>query len=169
MNKTMKNYLCALVPSLLLFLIVLSQQHGITQEEVEDTNSQINGNVVNSIYLTITNHSLSEYSDFEFEINGTIFNNSTQEIEFPTIVAALYNANNQLITMESGDETYVEKDVLQPGDNSTFNITIFGSEDEEEVDHYTLYPIGTPYSEPDVEDGVPPGDFGTIPGPILPN
>ena len=47
--------------------------------------------------------------------------------------------DNKLITMESGS---VSVSSLRAGDNSPFTINIHSSKDD--VDHYTLFPAGTP-------------------------
>ena len=64
--------------------------------------SDIPGNAVNSKYLGITDH---RYRQGEFgsdTITGTIVNNSTQDIQFASVYAALYDKDNTLITVESG-------------------------------------------------------------------
>ena len=83
--------------------------------------SDIPGNVVNSIYLSITNH---RYRQGEFgsdTITGTIVNNSTQNIILPGVYAALYNKDNKLITMELGTASIPS---LRAGDDSPFTITM---------------------------------------------
>jgi hypothetical protein len=54
------------------------------------------------------------------------------------VYAALYDKDNTLITMESGS---VSVSSLKAGDNSPLTINGFGVKD---VDHYTLFPSGTP-------------------------
>jgi hypothetical protein len=73
-------------------------------------------------------------------LNPNIFciTNSTQDIGFASVYAALYDKDNMLITVESGS---VSVSSLKAGDNSPFTINIFGAKD---VDHYTLLPAGTP-------------------------
>ena len=67
-------------------------------------------------------------------------NNSTQEVSSRSVYAALYDENNQLITVESG---YSDVSPLPPADNSAFSINIYVPE-EDTFDHYTLYAAGEP-------------------------
>jgi hypothetical protein len=96
------------------------------------------GNVVNSKYLGITDHRYRS-GQFSDTITGIIVNNSTQDISFAQVYAALYDKENTLITMESGS---VSVSSLRAGDDSPFTINILGSKDI--VDHYTIFPAGTP-------------------------
>jgi hypothetical protein len=50
--------------------------------------------------------------------------------------------NNEYITMESGS---VDVTTLPAGDNSAFSVSLLGTE-EENVDHYVIFPAGTPSS-----------------------
>lgn len=52
-------------------------------------------------------------------ITGTIVNNSTSDISFAQVFAALYDQNNNLITTQSG---LVDVSSLKPGDNSASKI-----------------------------------------------
>jgi hypothetical protein len=102
-----------------------------------DRGSNIQGNVVHSKYLAITDHRYRS-GDFSDTIAGTITNNSTHDIPFVQVFAALYDKDNKLITVQSGS---VLVSSLIAGDNSTFTINIFGVKD---TNHYTLFPGGTP-------------------------
>ena len=104
--------------------------------EVEE--APATGNVVNSKYLSITEHRYRN-GEFSDQITGTVVNNSTQEISGVSVDAALYDKDNRLITMEGAGLADVS--TLPPGDNSAFSITIL---DVDDVDHYTLFPSGTP-------------------------
>lgn len=97
------------------------------------------GNVINSKYLTITEHRYRDGS-FTDQITGVVVNNATAEVRSIGIYAALYDEDNQLITTESG---FADVSPLPAGDNSAFSISLFGIEDDE-VDHYILSPGGTP-------------------------
>jgi hypothetical protein len=102
------------------------------------TSSDISGNIVNSKYLSITDHRYRQ-GEFGYDtITGTIVNNVAKNISFAAVYTALYDKNNTFITMESGS---VSVSLLKPGDNSPFAIDIFGVKD---IDHYTLFPAGTP-------------------------
>ena len=99
------------------------------------------GNVLNSLYLSITDHKYRTGS-FSDTITGTIVNNSTSEISSLNVYAALYDKDNKLITMDSGS---VSISPLRAGDSSPFDITIFiPSSARNQIDHYTLFPGGTP-------------------------
>ena len=105
----------------------------------DDAGGVPTGNVVNSKYLTISEQKYRP-GDFSDQITGTIVNNSTQEVSSPSVYAALYEENNQLITVKSG---YSDVSPLPPADNSAFSIMIYIPE-EDTVDHYTLYAAGEP-------------------------
>lgn len=93
------------------------------------------GNVINSKYLTITEHRYRDGS-FSDQITGVVVNNATTEVRSIGIHAALYDETGLLITTESG---FADVSPLPAGDNSAFSISLFGIEDDE-VDHYTLLP-----------------------------
>ena len=108
-----------------------------TYAQKDNSSSDIPGNVVNSKYLSITNHRYRQ-GEFGDTVTGTIVNNSTQDVGFASVYAALYDRDNVLITMESGS---VSVSSLKAGDDSPFTINVFGVKD---IDHYTLFPAGTP-------------------------
>ncbi len=97
------------------------------------------GTTINSKYLTIPEHRFRD-GDFSDQITGVIVNNSTEEISGTSVYVGLYDGNNQLITMQSGSADVYK---LPPGDNSAFSISLFGLSTEG-LDHYILYPGGTP-------------------------
>lgn len=105
---------------------------------INSVNAQ-DGNAINSKYLTITDHRYRDGS-FSDQITGVVVNNATTEIRSIGIYAALYDETGQLITTESG---FADVSPLPAGDNAAFSISLFGIEDDE-VDHYTLLPGGTP-------------------------
>ena len=57
--------------------------------------------MVNSKYLTISENRF-RFGEFSDQITGTIVNNSTQAVSSPSVYVALYDENDQLITVESG-------------------------------------------------------------------
>jgi hypothetical protein len=136
MNK--RGQLLVFAPSLLLLLSWLSFPHPEAESQVGAQN--ITGDAVNSIYLTITDHRYRE-GEYNDQITGTVTNNSTETIGLMNVYAALYNADNQLISMESGTMTVT---TLPAGDNSAFDITVYGVGENNIVDHYALFPTGTP-------------------------
>jgi hypothetical protein len=109
--------------------------------DIDDESQEtiLTGNVVNSTYLIITDHRYRD-GDFTDHITGTVVNNSTEEVSGITVTAALYDSSDRLITTAGGG--YADVSTLPPGDNSAFSITLSGG--EENVDHYTLFPGGTP-------------------------
>ena len=117
-------------------ITVLPQSSYPQSEQQGEANPE--GNVVNSKYLSITENRYrnGEFSDI---ITGAIVNNSTQEISYVSVYAALYDRDNKLITMTSGS---VDVPSLPAGDNSAFSITVDSAVGV--VDHYMLFPGGTP-------------------------
>ena len=107
-------------------------------QQKERSSLDIHGNVVNSKYLRTTDHRYIQGRLGYDTITGNIVNNVAKNISFATVYAALYDKNNTLITMESG---FVSASLLKSGDKSSFAIDIFGVKD---IDHYTLFPAGTP-------------------------
>jgi hypothetical protein len=105
----------------------------------DDKAGDVKGDVVNSKYVTITDHRY-QHGDLSDVITGTVINNSTQEIPVISIIVALYDHDDKLITtgIGSADASY-----LPGGGNSVFSINLFGLE-EDVVNHYTLFPGGTP-------------------------
>jgi hypothetical protein len=114
----------------------------LSQMETETTIVQdkpiSSGDVINSTYLTITDHRY-RYGDFFLDqITGTVVNNSTEEVSGITVTAALYDSSHRLVTTAEG---YADFSTLPPGGNSPFSISLGVDED---IDHYTLFPGGTP-------------------------
>lgn len=132
-----RNQLFPLVGGLALLLLITFQQ---PEAESQVGGQNITGDAVNSVYLTITDH---RYRGGEFNdlITGTVSNNSTETIGVTNVYAALFNADNQLLSMESGTVTVP---TLPAGDNSAFDIAVYGVGENDIVDHYTLFPTGTP-------------------------
>jgi hypothetical protein len=76
------------------------------------------GDVINTKYLEITNHSFSE--DFLFTIvNGTIVNNLNNTINSAEINIQFYGENGTLITCYTENAKLV---ILAPGENSSFSV-----------------------------------------------
>jgi hypothetical protein len=123
--------------------IILAQLFSMPSEFVlaqsNDKVGDVMGNVVNSKYVAITDHRY-QHGNFSDVITGTLINNSTQQIPVISVVAALYDKDDKLIT--TGISSADASD-LPGGDNSAFSISLFGL-GEDVVDHYTLFPGGTP-------------------------
>ena len=134
-------------------LINTSQQQTTpTQEPIPIPTS----NVTNTKYLVIKEqHVVPPLSNTVFgsrinqgTIVGTIVNNSTFPISFPSVDAILYNKNNTIITVLSN--THVDISPLGGGQESHFSMDLsLGSFSAggptDVIDHYTLIPVGTPY------------------------
>jgi hypothetical protein len=76
------------------------------------------GDVINTKYLEITNHSFSE--DLLFTIvNGTIVNNSNNTINSAEVSVQFYDENGTLITSSTENAKFV---ILASGENSSFNV-----------------------------------------------
>jgi hypothetical protein len=104
-----------------------------------DEAGEITGDAVNSKYVTITNHRY-QHGNISDVITGTLINNSTQEIPVISVVAALYNNDDKLIT--TGISSADTSD-LPGGDSSAFSINLYNLGNDA-VDHYILLPGGIP-------------------------
>jgi hypothetical protein len=125
-------------------VVITTELTTTTTTMIQNANAAVNasdkpGNVVNSKYLSITDHRYRS-GQFSDTITGTIANNSTQEISPASVYAALYDKDSKLITVESGS---VSVSSLRAGDNSPFTINIFSGV-KDDIDHYTIFPAGTP-------------------------
>jgi hypothetical protein len=97
---------------------------------------QPTGNVTNTKYLEVTNHSFSK--DLLFTIvNGTVINNSSNTISSVEIDVQFYDDNGELITSKSGK---VRSVILGPGENSSFNVR--SDLGDETVHNYNVMPGG---------------------------
>jgi hypothetical protein len=128
------NLVILAVISVHLFFIPL----GLILAESDDRAAQIKGNVVNSKYVTITDHSY-QHGDVSDVITGIVRNNSTREIPMISIVAVLYDKDNNLITTGIGS---ADAQDLPQGDNSTFSIDFVLRDNV--VYSYTIFPGGVP-------------------------
>ena len=128
-----------LVPLRLLVLgIIFTPFESVLAQSVDEIGEVI-GNAVNSKYVSITNHRYQQ-GNFSDMITGTLINNSTQEIPVISVVAALYNKDDKLIT--TGISAADTSD-LPGGDSSAFSINLYNLGNDV-VDHYALFPGGTP-------------------------
>src|SRR6188472_3093697 len=94
-----------------------------TAQSISFFSSSINapkGGIVNSKYLTITEQGFRS-GNYSNQITGTLFNNSTQEIS-SNVYVGLYDAKNQLITMDIG---YPDITPLPANEYSTFSISLY--------------------------------------------
>jgi hypothetical protein len=94
------------------------------------------GDVLNTKYLEITNHSFFE--DLLFTIvNGTLVNNSNNTINSAEVTVQFYDDNDTLITSSTENAKFI---ILAPGENSTF--TVRSDLGNEIVSRYTVIPGG---------------------------
>jgi hypothetical protein len=82
----------------------------------DDKAGDATGDVVKSKYVTITNHRY-QHGNLSDVITGTLINNSTQEIPVISVVAALYNKDDKLITIGI---SAADASDLPGGDSSAF-------------------------------------------------
>lgn len=94
------------------------------------------GNVHNTKYLEITNHTFSE--DLLFTIvNGTLINNSNNTINSAEVTVQFYDNNDTLITSSTENAKFI---ILAPGENSSFSVR--SDLGDEVVRRYTVIPGG---------------------------
>jgi hypothetical protein len=101
-----------------------------------NTTSTPAGNVHNTKYLEITNHTFSE--DLLFTIvNGTLINNSNNTINSAEVTVQFYDNNDTLITSSTENAKFI---ILAPGENSSFSVR--SDLGDEVVTRYTVIPGG---------------------------
>ena len=101
-----------------------------------NTTSTPMGNVLNTKYLEITNHTFSE--DLLFTIvNGTLINNSNNTINSAEVTIQFYDNNDTLITSSTENARFI---ILAPGENSSFSVR--SDLGDEVVSSYTVIPGG---------------------------
>jgi hypothetical protein len=123
----------------IIFALVFFISLEFVLAQSDDRVGNVKGSVVNSKYVTITDHRY-QHEDISDVITGTVINNSTQEIPVISVIAVLYDKDNNLITTGIGSADVSD---LPGGDNSSFSINLFDV-GEDVVNHYTLFPGGTP-------------------------
>jgi hypothetical protein len=129
-----------LLCSIELFSIetIFSSSNSTTLQSTVPSNitSTPNGDVLNTKYLEITNHSFFE--DLLFTIvNGTLINNSNNTINSAEVTVQFYDDNDTLITSSTENAKFI---ILAPGENSTF--TVRSDLGNEIVSRYTVIPGG---------------------------
>jgi len=118
--------------------IVFSSSNSTTLQSPEPSNttSTLIGDVLNTKYLEITNHTFFE--DLLFTIvNGTLVNNSNNTINSAEVTVQFYDDNDTLITSSTENAKFI---ILAPGENSTF--TVRSDLGNEIVSRYTVIPGG---------------------------
>lgn len=129
----------ALAVSLLCSIgMVFSSSNSTTLQtfDITNTTSTPIGDVLNTKYLEITNHTFSE--DLLFTIvNGTLINNSNNTINSAEVTVLFYDNNDTLITSSTENARFI---ILAPGENSSFSVR--SDLGDETVSRYTVIPGG---------------------------
>ena len=118
--------------------IVFSSSNSTTLQSPEPSNTTSTpiGDVLNTKYLEITNHTFFE--DLLFTIvNGTLVNNSNNTINSAEVTVQFYDDNDTLITLSTENAKFI---ILAPGENSTF--TVRSDLGNEIVSRYIVIPGG---------------------------
>jgi hypothetical protein len=122
----------------IIFAHLFSIPFNFVLAQSDDRAGNVKGNVVNSKYVTITDHRYQHGNTSDI-ITGTVRNNSTQEIPMISVIAVLYDRDNNLITTEIGS---ADGQDIPGGVSSEFSIYLFGLR-ENVIGHYILFPGGT--------------------------
>lgn len=110
--------LCSIEISTLGMLFSSSNTTLLSTSDTSITTSKPTGDVLNTKYLEITNHTFSE--DLLFTIvNGTLINNSNNTINSAEVTVQFYDANGTLITSSTENTKFI---ILAPGENSSFSV-----------------------------------------------
>ncbi len=118
--------------------MIFSSSNSTTLQSPEPSNTTNtpNGDVLNTKYLEITNHTFSE--DLLFTIvNGTLINNSNNTINSAEVTVQFYDDNDTLVTSSTENAKFI---ILAPGENSSF--TVRSDLGNEIVSRYTVIPGG---------------------------
>jgi hypothetical protein len=119
-------------------ILLSSSSNSITLSSSDVANATVNpaGDVLNTKYLEITNHTFSE--DLLFTIvNGTLINNSNNTINSVEVTVQFYDNNDTLITSSTENARFI---ILAPGENSSFNVR--SDLGNEIASRYTVIPGG---------------------------
>jgi len=110
--------LCSIEISPLGVVFSSSNISMLSTSDTSNTTSTPTGDVLNTKYLEITNHTFSE--DLLFTIvNGTLINNSNNTINSAEVTVQFYDANGTLITSSTENVKFI---ILAPGENSLFSV-----------------------------------------------
>lgn len=127
------SLLCSIEPS---SIFATNNSSTLQSPNVSNTTSTPMGEVLNTKYLEITNHTFSE--DLLFTIvNGTLLNNSNNTINSAEVTVQFYDNNDTLITSSTENAKFI---ILAPGENSSF--TVRSDLGDEIVSRYTVIPGG---------------------------
>jgi hypothetical protein len=90
----------------------------LSTSNTSNTTSTPAGDILNTKYLEITNHTFSK--DLLFTIvNGTLINISNNTINSAEVTVQFYDANGTLITSSTENAKFI---ILAPGENSSFSV-----------------------------------------------
>ena len=104
--------------------------------DISNTTNAPSGDVINTKYLEITNHTFSE-DLLSTIVNGTLVNNSNNTINSAEVTVQYYDDNDKLITSSTENAKFI---ILAPGENSSFSVR--SDLGEETVSKYTVIPGG---------------------------
>jgi hypothetical protein len=104
--------------------------------DISNTTNAPSGDVINTKYLEITNHTFSE-DLLSTIVNGTLVNNSNNAINSAEVTVQYYDDNGKLITSSTENAKFI---ILAPGENSSFSVR--SDLGEETVSKYTVIPGG---------------------------
>jgi hypothetical protein len=104
--------------------------------DISNTTNAPSGDVINTKYLEITNHTFSE-DLLSTIVNGTLVNNSNNTINSAEVTVQYYDDNGKLITSSTENAKFI---ILAPGENSSFSVR--SDLGEETVSKYTVIPGG---------------------------
>ncbi len=89
--------------------------------------------------MTVSKTSLRQ-GDFSDSITGTIVNNSPVTLNYVGVSAALFDENNNLLSITQGS---VDFPLLRTNEDTSFKIDI-SSNLKDLIDNYMLFVVGTP-------------------------
>jgi hypothetical protein len=104
--------------------------------DIFNTTNAPSGDVINTKYLEITNHTFSE-DLLSTIVNGTLVNNSNNTINSAEVTVQYYDDNGKLITSSTENAKFI---ILAPGENSSFSVR--SDLGKETVSKYTVIPGG---------------------------
>lgn len=104
--------------------------------DISNTTNAPSGDVINSKYLEITNHTFSE-DLLSTIVNGTLVNNSNNTINSAEVTVQYFDDNDKLITSSTENAKFI---ILAPGENSSFSVR--SDLGEEIVSKYIVMPGG---------------------------
>jgi hypothetical protein len=108
----------------------------LSASNISNNTSPPTGDVINTKYFEITNHTFSK--DLLFTIvNGTLINNSNNTINSAEVTVQFYDNNDTLITSSTENARFI---ILAPGENSSFIVR--SDLGDEIVSRYTVIPGG---------------------------